>query len=435
MASLPHSLIRAVRRQRLVMAGVLVAALAAAGAASVLIPPTWRAGTTVMLRQNADGPLGLGLLGDPDLHRKVVERLGAATLYPGRSTAEAAEAFGRDLDARLDGNGGLLRIEFDSANPLLATRVLESTLAVLAEERTARLSQDDGRDLAYRQSLEDARARLEAYRRSIAQTPPVDVAELGRMRAETAAEIGRLEDQRSDLERKIAAIETQRATLAASAEEPAPDQTGRYQVVDDAKARLFELKVKEQELLTRYTETSQVVTGVRDQIRAVQALIDTMAPTLNARPRAPKPDTNALSRDLSRLQTQQAAATGHIAVLSRQLAETDRKLGNAANGIDERQRLEDAVAAAEADLRRLDAERNAPNGDIAGMTLVEKPFTPSRPAMPRPLLYMALGLMAGLIGGLGAAMVADSLSKTFADAEEIERRLGLPVLSTIPERA
>jgi capsular polysaccharide biosynthesis protein len=45
-----------------------------------------------------------------------------------------------------------------------------------------------------------------------------------------------------------------------------------------------------------------------------------------------------------------------------------------------------------------------------------------------------LGLLLGAMGGLGLAVVAEYLDQTFTTGRELEARLGIPLLGTIPDQ-
>jgi uncharacterized protein involved in exopolysaccharide biosynthesis len=57
------------------------------------------------------------------------------------------------------------------------------------------------------------------------------------------------------------------------------------------------------------------------------------------------------------------------------------------------------------------------------------------PVRPRPLLNMAVSLLAGLFVAVGIALVQGSLSRTIRTAVDAERLTGLPVLAVLPRRA
>lgn len=69
---------------------------------------------------------------------------------------------------------------------------------------------------------------------------------------------------------------------------------------------------------------------------------------------------------------------------------------------------------------------------VNNIAVVDNAELPTKPSSPRPLLNIAIGLLAGLlVGGLGAILI-EQLDDGLADPSEVPNRLGLPLLGTIP---
>ena len=54
------------------------------------------------------------------------------------------------------------------------------------------------------------------------------------------------------------------------------------------------------------------------------------------------------------------------------------------------------------------------------------------PVKPKPLLNIAIALVAGLMAGIGIAFILEYLDNTLKSEEDIERYLEIPVLGVIP---
>ena len=64
--------------------------------------------------------------------------------------------------------------------------------------------------------------------------------------------------------------------------------------------------------------------------------------------------------------------------------------------------------------------------------VVEKAEKPTSPVKPRKSLNVLLGLIVGLLGGIGLAFFIDYLDNTIKSPDEIEPRLGIPLLGVVP---
>ncbi len=436
-----RAIVQALFRQRAVFWALLLVALAAAGGASFLLPPAWRASALVATPQDIGEPTGIGLLASHELHRQVVARLGADKLYPGLDPEAAAEALGHDLAATHRGEDSI-RITYDGRTPALAVDALNTTLAVMAEQNAQLLAEASKGSLDQQAEvlkgvLDDAQRRLDAYKEANKLDGAVDQRqELVQRRAELNAQLKDTIDTQAALTARMRSLRAQ-IEAPAPPPDPAPDQSASHaKIVDEAKARLLDLQLKEQDLLSKYTETSQFVVTVRREIAQVKTFLNDMAPAAPVHSKPTAGDSYVeLSKQLVSAETQLSGIEGRRAVLETQLAQADQRLGEINNGNEDLRRLERAVADAETNMRQVDEARNkraADAGRAPGMTIIERPAAPPRPIRPDPPLYFGLAAAIGLLLGTGGAVLAQVLSSTFETPNDVERRLGLPVLAALP---
>jgi capsular exopolysaccharide synthesis family protein len=70
---------------------------------------------------------------------------------------------------------------------------------------------------------------------------------------------------------------------------------------------------------------------------------------------------------------------------------------------------------------------------VNNITVVDPADVPQRPSSPRLLINLAVALLVGLILGAIAAFALEQIDEAIADPGEIERRLGLPLLGSVPK--
>jgi polysaccharide biosynthesis transport protein len=66
------------------------------------------------------------------------------------------------------------------------------------------------------------------------------------------------------------------------------------------------------------------------------------------------------------------------------------------------------------------------------ISIVDSAAIPEVPSQPRPALILALGMLAGLVGGLSLAFVVENLDRTMHTTKQIEDATDLPILGMIP---
>ncbi len=69
---------------------------------------------------------------------------------------------------------------------------------------------------------------------------------------------------------------------------------------------------------------------------------------------------------------------------------------------------------------------------ISNVNIVQPPSLVEKPTRPKPLLVICLALVAWVGGSLGLAFGSEYLDHSLKTPHEVEQRLGLPVLASIP---
>lgn len=70
---------------------------------------------------------------------------------------------------------------------------------------------------------------------------------------------------------------------------------------------------------------------------------------------------------------------------------------------------------------------------INNVSVVDQADIPQRPSSPRLLINLAIALLAGLGLSAAAAFALEQMDEAIADPGEVERRLGLPLLGSVPK--
>ncbi|HTG39502.1 polysaccharide biosynthesis tyrosine autokinase [Sphingomonas sp.] len=70
---------------------------------------------------------------------------------------------------------------------------------------------------------------------------------------------------------------------------------------------------------------------------------------------------------------------------------------------------------------------------VNNISIVDPADIPQAPSSPRLLINLAIALLAGFAIGAGLALALEQMDEAIADPGEVERRLGLPLLGSVPK--
>ena len=84
-------------------------------------------------------------------------------------------------------------------------------------------------------------------------------------------------------------------------------------------------------------------------------------------------------------------------------------------------------------LSKIEASAIDEDLDVSNIRIVEEAIIPVAPVKPNKKRNIILGAVLGLLFGTGLAFLSEFMDQTIRSEEDVERHLGLPVLSMIPE--
>ena len=258
-----------------------------------------------------------------------------------------------------------------------------------------------------------------------------------KQRTELDTSLKATENQVKEVQERIASLRRQLQTV--SRDVPLATETERYRSVDEAQAQLLALQLKEQELVRKYTENNQLVVSVRREMEIVRSFIAGQEQDIKGRRQTGQNVVyQDLEREMARLQAELPSQEAKAASLGSQIAELDRQIPAldmtemalenlkrdlAVNDRNYRiyvEKVEDARI-----LEDLNRQKSA------NISVIQEATVPVTPVKPRKRLNIALGLILGALAGLGFAFASEFSAQGLSTPESVERRLRLPVLTTI----
>ncbi len=212
-------------------------------------------------------------------------------------------------------------------------------------------------------------------------------------------------------------------------------------LLENLRQELNRLELQRIELESKFLPTYEPVIRIREQIQATKAAIEkahNAPPVEEVTDRDPTHDW--VSSEIARTRSDLVAARSNQAALSKTIASL-RDRSNELEALDRtRVELERDAAAAERNFvaykQRAEEARISDELDqqrVLNVAVAEAPSVPSTPAGPsRFLLLLGLIAVSGA-ASLGVGLSADVLDPTYRRPEELEKSLGIPVLTSIPK--
>ena len=219
--------------------------------------------------------------------------------------------------------------------------------------------------------------------------------------------------ERSQLESERAALETRLRALPArmKSQEIVEPNLGSRSI----RERLIELRLKRVETSGRYDANFQLVKNIDDEIASLEKLLSTEEATQAGDVTYQRnPVAAEFEADVERTNVKLVGLVASIAEQWRQIADIEADLGRLDAGEDslrlaelERRVLEEKFVATSS---RSSAARIAEDLDqrrVANMAVLGTPSVPEEPVYPPKLLIMGIALAAGLLLGVGMALVLE----------------------------
>src|SRR5688572_16332656 len=218
-----------------------------------------------------------------DLIDRVISHVGLKQIYPDLAAAKESTAiqeaarnrFMANLNVQGLEDSGVIRIGFQHQDPKVAARVVsvvvekfkDKHLETFIDAKTSSFL--EAKTAEYAKRLQAAEQKLEKLK---LQHSTYDLDEqrklLLQQRAQLDSAYKSSQDMIAEYGKKLGALNGQVAGVTESAR--GYTESDRYRVLDEGKSKLLELQLQEQQLLKKYTETSQNVVQIRNEIKTVQ---------------------------------------------------------------------------------------------------------------------------------------------------------------------
>src|SRR5882762_677348 len=469
-------LLEILRRRRVLAVLPFLFVLTAAVSLAVFLPSLWTARSLVLVTRQADIEARLLTLSQeiltPERLTQIARQYG---LYRNaRSTDDLVDRMRKDIRIELmdqreqrgrESRSFLFTVSYTAANPVVAARVANTLSSLYIEENGRQREQAAASTSEFLGTqLRDLRDKLQTQERQITAYKEKNLGELPEQKDVNLRTLERLQQQlqlahennrraterRQMLTNALGEIDT---TIPSTA---SPSAAGpSVTPADTAAARLNLLRQELAMTQTRFSDRYPDVVQLKEQIRVLEAKVETEKQAAAALPRAvagPKragrdlrvPPENAyvasLMTQLDQATVEAKTSTEEIRGINAQIAVYTRRLENTPKHEQELAILTRDYDTSKELFKSLLTKRG--EADMASelelrqkgenFRVIEPARLPERPAGPNRFRLLLVGL-ALAIGASGAAVVlAEQVDTSFRGVDEIRSSLPLPVLSAIP---
>ncbi len=423
------------------------------------------------------------ILSSDDLHQATLRRIGLDRTYPGftnrpgllgqlaaaiaglpRAAEQAlglevpplreldptalavVRRFDWDLTVEATKDANVLNVSFRNNDPDVAAETVNTLVTLYLERRQALFGDKQSATVQTQvhglaDALSEADSRLALFKASH------DIASYDVQR-------DLLLHRRDDIARAIADSQANRTQLQArvlslARELAQTPPTVRAYSEDDPDARaatlntgLQDLRGREADLANRYLPDSRVMQDAHAQVAAREVELKRLHADRSAsvQRQARNPTLDALSLDAERAGTDLRAETARLESLGTEFARVDAALHDLQAGaktLEQLDRERDVADAAYRTAAKVLDDRRMIEAVAAERATNVRVIQPARvPLRPHSLMLpiLAAGAVFSVLAGVGTAVLCEATRQGFLSPEQVERRLGLPVLACVPER-
>jgi polysaccharide biosynthesis protein PslE len=451
---------------------VLLGTIVTVTAGSFLMTPIYESQATIMVKMGREhmyrsevGSTGpaisydqnrimeseIQILSSRDLIEGVLSKLGVATLYPDLAKnvtplEAAVEEMQQNLTFATVKDSNVIRIKFLHPSAEASAQAVNHLTELLMAKHLKIFSNPQASFLerqakGYQQKLEDSQSRLQEFKKRHG---------LSSLKEETQL----LLEQRRDLDSSLKSIQNQKQGLLSKAESlkkqiaNIPKQISlasvseRQGVIDGLKTNLLELRLKEQNLSTKFKDASRLITDIRNEINTVEKFLQEQESSLTDKVTTGKnPVYQDVEIEILRTESELSSRTTQIEEIKNQARQLDLKLSKLDQLEKELGGLQSKVDSDQTNYRmyqskveEAEVSEKMDQLKMANLSIIQSASIPTKPVKPKKLLNIILGIIVGMVGGVTAAFVSAYLQEGYTRPEEASRDLGIPVLASIKYR-
>ena len=207
------------------------------------------------------------------------------------------------------------------------------------------------------------------------------------------------------------------------------------------KASLAEMRLQETDLAARYPAQHRPLVELRDQIKQAEAMLGKEKETLTTVTTGLDQNYMQIQLDYDKEQASLKASEARETVIQSEVARLKQELAELTSREAELNRMDRGITIAENEYKgyregsqraRISAAMDIDK--VSNVSVVQPATFSPIPVKPQKLRNIALGIFLGLFGGIFMAFALEYIDDTMHTVEDLEKRLGIPVLAAITNK-
>ncbi|MGD9851744.1 MAG: GumC family protein [Nitrospirales bacterium] len=399
----------------------------------------------------------ISILTSRELIRRVIETLGVEKVYPElldpskgiRNPLEVGVSqFVSDLTPTSVKGSNVIEVTYGNPRPQVAAEALNLLIEYLKEKHLQIFSDPRASFLSnqlrvYQDQLETSERQLQEFNRKYDLSSPIEDQQkrLLDQRTQMDTSYKLTKNQIQGLQSRIQSIEAQMKTIP---KEMALSRTETEGTLAKAKADLFELRRKEQNLLTRYTDESFPVKNLRNEIALIEGFIQEEEKNNdrnNSVTSGKNPVYQKLEMDWFGAQSELETLEASSKAISLQIEELDRKLQRLDELNKELLILSRQKEAAGQNynlyLHKVEEAKVSEEMDrlkMSNISVIQHAERPTGKAGRSPNLLLMVGAIMGVLGGIGLGLILEFFEGAYTRPEQAASDLNLPLLASFSQK-
>ncbi|GJL55204.1 MAG: hypothetical protein NPIRA02_23360 [Nitrospirales bacterium] len=453
--------------------GVLIGTVALVTIGSFLIPPTYEATSSLMVKMGREhiyrpevGSVNpsvsfdqervieseLQIISSRDLLERVIKTLSVKMMYPEiadspPSDISMLEASFLEMQENFRATGvkdsNVINLNFQHHNPeisaksinLLIDYLLEKHLEIFSNPQFAFLEQQVQ---DYHNKLKSAKSALQEFKRQHGLSSLEEEQHL-LLEQRRNLDVSRREvqNEREGLKSKLDSLLKQIAEVPEFVSHTSLSE--RQKVIDEAKSNLLKLQLEEQNLSTRYKDTSRFIVNIRSEIQMIQKFIQEQESVLSDKVTTTQnPVHQELLIEIHKSKSEFRSLDSRVKAITGQLQELDRNLSTLDTLAKELEALQLEVESAQKNytiyLSKVEDARVAEEMDhlkLANISVIQPAVVPAEPISPKIAFNILIAVILGSIAGISLAFLSEYFQGGYTRSEHAARALGLPTLTSV----